>query len=102
MKKKMFASVDFFRSILVVTLITYPLYCYINSQFILKLENDWVTGLIIWICFFGVGLIYIFFLLKSCFLEMKYLFQKNMLNLLIITFLVFLFFYFSCQLQIQF
>ena len=61
MKKKIvFASVDFFKSTLAFILITYPLYCYIKSQFILKLENDWFLGVIIWIFLILTGFVYLF------------------------------------------
>lgn len=68
MKKIIFASVDFFKSSLAFILITYPLYCYIKSQLILKLENDWFLGVIIWIFLVLTGFVYLFsFIIKIIF-----------------------------------
>lgn len=79
MKKKIvFASVDFFKSTLAFILIIYPLYCYIKSQFILKLENDWFLGVIIWIFLILTGFVYLFsFIIKIIFFRNEIFISKR-------------------------
>lgn len=98
MKKKIvFASVDFFKSTLAFILITYPLYCYIKSQFILKLENDWFLGVIIWIFLILTGFVYLFsFIIKIIFFRNEIFISKRyvkFINYYVFLFLCFYFFY---------
>ena len=98
MKKKIvFASVDFFKSTLAFILITYPLYCYIKSQFILKPENDWFLGVIIWIFLILTGFVYLFsFIIKIIFFRNEIFISKRyvkFINYYVFLFLCFYFFY---------
>ena len=81
MKQVMFKIIDLIKSIIIICLAAYPIFIYINYKCIKKIENDWITGIIVGFSLLLISCIYLItFLINILLFQNKFIDKSETYN----------------------